>query len=519
MPDPDAGGTRPAGIIPRWEWRTFGQEFGPAVEAAFAALPPTGVQESDELYLLGEPGADTVKVRFDLMDVKTLREVAPSGLQRWEPTMKAGFPMAAADVRSVAAALRLDPPDLRREAYTQEEFLTEVTGPTGKVRPVQVHKRRVRYVVGGCTAEVSDVVADGQSIRTVAVEDPDAAAVLAGVESVGLAGYVNTGYPVGLTALLDGQPVRYAVIDVGTNSVKFNVSESRPDGSSQTLVDRAEITRLGEGLVEGGEIQPAARERTRTVIAGMVDEARRLGSRQIIAVGTAALRAASNRDAVVDDIEVGTGIRVRVISGEEEARLAYVATVAGLGLGDAQAAVFDTGGGSSQFTFGHGSHVDEQFSVPLGAVRLTEAFGLAGAVDEDVIAAARASIAQELAALTTHDRPAGLVGMGGAMTNLAAVKHELATYDPDIVQGTVLSTAEIDREIELYRSRDADGRRAIVGLQPARAEVILAGALIVRTIMDLLDQPAVTVSDRGLRHGLLAERFDADRGAPSAAPA
>jgi exopolyphosphatase/guanosine-5'-triphosphate,3'-diphosphate pyrophosphatase len=97
--------------------------------------------------------------------------------------------------------------------------------------------------------------------------------------------------------------------------------------------------------------------------------------------------------------------------------------------------------------------------------------------------------------------------MGGAVTNLAAVKHGLAKYDPDVVQGTVLDRAEIDRQIELYRVRDAEARRAIVGLQPKRADVILAGACIVRTVMDKLDAPALTVSDRGLRHGLLVERF------------
>jgi exopolyphosphatase/guanosine-5'-triphosphate,3'-diphosphate pyrophosphatase len=506
-------------IIPRWEWRTFGDRFDPEVGAAFAALTPTGVQESDELYLLGGADAATVKVRFDLMDVKALREVAPSGLQRWEPTMKASFPMAAADVRSVAAALGLGAPDLRRDTYTLDEFLAEVTGPSGAVRPVQVHKRRVRYVVNGCTAEVSDVVADGHTTRTIAIEDPDPVAVLTGVDSVGLGGFVNTSYPSGLAALLDGRPPRFAVIDVGTNSVKFNVSERQADGTFRTVVDRAEITRLGEGLVDGGDVQPAARDRTLAAIAGMVEEARRLGTRAIVAVGTAAMRAAHDQAELVAAFEAGTGIRVQVISGEEEARLAYVATVAGLGLADAPAAVFDTGGGSSQFTFGHGRHVDEQFSVPLGAVRLTERFGLDGAVGEDVIGAARSYIADEFAALRDHDRPAGLVGMGGAMTNLAAVKHELATYDPEVVQGTVLGREEIDREIELYRTRDADARRAIVGLQPARAEVILAGALVVRTIMDLLDQPSVTVSDRGLRHGLLAERFDAELGTPSAAPA
>ena len=97
--------------------------------------------------------------------------------------------------------------------------------------------------------------------------------------------------------------------------------------------------------------------------------------------------------------------------------------------------------------------------------------------------------------------------MGGAVTNLTAVKHGLATYDPDVVQGTVLDRAEIDRQIELYRTARAEQRRQIVGLQPNRAEVILAGACIVRTVLAKLGRDSFTVSDRGLRHGVLAERF------------
>jgi exopolyphosphatase/guanosine-5'-triphosphate,3'-diphosphate pyrophosphatase len=98
-----------------------------------------------------------------------------------------------------------------------------------------------------------------------------------------------------------------------------------------------------------------------------------------------------------------------------------------------------------------------------------------------------------------------------AITNLAAVKHELATYDPDVVQGAVLARGEIERQIELYRTRTAERRREIVGLQPKRAEVILAGACIVRTVLALLERESLTVSDRGLRHGLLAERFGPGR--------
>ena len=85
----------------------------------------------------------------------------------------------------------------------------------------------------------------------------------------------------------------------------------------------------------------------------------------------------------------------------------------------------------------------------------------------------------------------------------------MATYDPDVVQGSVLDRAEIDRQIELYRTRDVEARRAIVGLQPKRADVILAGACVVRTVMEKLGQETLTVSDRGLRHGLLVERFGA----------
>jgi exopolyphosphatase/guanosine-5'-triphosphate,3'-diphosphate pyrophosphatase len=99
--------------------------------------------------------------------------------------------------------------------------------------------------------------------------------------------------------------------------------------------------------------------------------------------------------------------------------------------------------------------------------------------------------------------------MGGAVTNITAVRLGLATYDPDAVQGAVLDRAELDRQIELYRSREAEARRAIVGLQPKRADVILAGACIVRTVMDKLGQDTLTVSDRGLRHGLLVDRYDA----------
>ncbi len=169
--------------------------------------------------------------------------------------------------------------------------------------------------------------------------------------------------------------------------------------------------------------------------------------------------------------------------------------------------VFDTGGGSSQFTFGDGVVVAEQFSVPVGAVRLTERYGLDGAVSEDALRDTLERIASELDRLDGRPSPEVLVGMGGAVTNLAAVELGLAVYDPDAVQGTRLHRDAIDRQIELYRTRTAEERRAIVGLQANRAEVILAGACVVRVVLTKLGCDSLLVSDRGLRHGLIADRF------------
>ena len=492
-------------VVPRWEWRTFGESFAGA-EKRLAALSPESVRESDELYLLSREADDSVKVRDELLDIKQLEQVNDDGLEQWRPVLKAPFPLSGATVDSALAALHASPPPRGRSSYTLDELVEEVVRPSRQLAAVPVRKRRAHYTVSGCMAELTDVRTDNGSTRTIAVESEDPARVLAAVRELGLDTRSNVSFPRGLKALLGIGARRYAAIDVGTNSVKFHIGERSADGGWRSVVDRAEITRLGESLGTG-VLNPSPMKRTIDAIAGMVDEARREGVDEIVAVGTAGLRIARNSADFVAAVKDRCGLDLEVISGDEEARLSYLAATSALDLGEGSLVVFETGGGSSQFTFGEGKRVDERFSLDVGAVGLTERFGLADVVSEKTLAGVFDELATELGRLDGRPTPAGLVAMGGAATNLAAVKHELATYDPDVVQGTVLGLAEIDRQIALYRTQTADERRRIVGLQPKRAEVILAGACIVHTVIAKLGRQSATVSDRGLRHGLLLERF------------
>jgi exopolyphosphatase/guanosine-5'-triphosphate,3'-diphosphate pyrophosphatase len=495
-------------IVPRWEWREFGDHAANAFERLLA-LPSDRVEESDELYVVSSRSRASVKIRGGRLDVKQLVDVDETGLQQWRPVMKGAFPLAPGDLAMVVDALGSDLP-LPVGECTLEQFLAVIDGAADPVA-VEVRKRRRHYLVDGCMAEASEITTGYGDARTVAVESEDPVLVRTTVRGVGLAGERNVDLPSWLRATSGLERPRFAAIDVGTNSVKFRIAEQAAEGGWTAVVDRAEVTRLGEGLDGTGRLGEEPVRRTAEAIAGMAEEARARGAEGIAAVGTAGLRRAPNREDLIAAVRARAGVEVEVITGEEEARLAYLAVVSGLGPVSGSLVVFETGGGSSQFTFGHAGHVDERFSVDVGAVGLTERFGLATEVTRERVEEALAAIAGALESLDGRPPPDALVGIGGAVTNMTAVMHELASYDPEVVQGSVLTATEVDRQIELYRTRSADDRRKIVGLQPKRAEVILAGACVVRTVVAKLDRDSLTVSDRGLRHGLLAERFERPR--------
>lgn len=296
---------------------------------------------------------------------------------------------------------------------------------------------------------------------------------------------------------------RVAIIDIGSNSIKFFVGERQPDGTIRTLIDQNDIARLGEGLRETGLISDEALERNAQSVAAFAEKARAEGAERIVSVGTMALRTAKNSADFLARVKALCGLDVQIIPGEEEARLSYLAVLSGLPLEEGgELVIFDTGGGSTEFIFGEGTQLKNRFSVNLGAIRITEAFFADDPVAKGSVEAAIAQIDREFAEAGVAGRPIQVVGMGGTVTSMGAVKHKMIKYDPDVIQGSTLTMEDVQAQIDAYAAKTIEQRREMPGLQPKRADVILAGACILKVILTRLNAPRLTISDRGLRHGL-----------------
>ncbi|MCL2498787.1 MAG: Ppx/GppA family phosphatase [Defluviitaleaceae bacterium] len=303
-----------------------------------------------------------------------------------------------------------------------------------------------------------------------------------------------------------------AVIDVGSNSIKYILGGLNTDGTLKTIADENDIARLGEGLRETGVISPEAMERNIAAISVFANKARDAGADEIRCVGTMALRNAGNTADFIRRVKDTADITLSVIPGEEEARLSYMAVLSGLGaVGDGGVAVFDTGGGSTEFVFGEGDEIKKRFSIDLGAIRITEKHFTSDPVTPESVENALAEIMDDLADGGLEGSPSKLVGIGGTVTSMGAVKHKMEKYDPDIIQGSKLTRADVEAQIADYSAKTLEERKAVTGLQPRRADVILAGACILKAILTRLNADELTVSDRGLRHGMAYELLSKPR--------
>lgn len=300
---------------------------------------------------------------------------------------------------------------------------------------------------------------------------------------------------------------RYAAIDVGTNTVLLLVAERRGAALAPVL-ERAEITRLGRGVDATGRLDPAAIRDTVRVLAEYAAAARALGARVLACVATSAARDAANGAEFFAAAREQAGLSPEIISGDEEARLVYASAFRDFGAGGALA-VLDVGGGSTEFIVGEGPAPRARTSLQVGAVRLTERHvttdPIAPAEWARVRAAARSALAP-LADLAPRDG-ATLVGVAGTVTTLCAVAQALPVYDAGKVHGAVMTRGEVEALLVRLAALPVAARAALPGMEPKRADVILAGGAVVAEAMALAGFDRLTVSDRGVRWGLLHDRL------------
>lgn len=293
-----------------------------------------------------------------------------------------------------------------------------------------------------------------------------------------------------------------AAIDIGSNSIKLRMGRL-VDGKVEVLLDATEVVQLGRGLVDGQFTQEAM-DRALAVVSSMADQARRAGARTRL-VGTMALRVAANAEEFTRRVLGATGLRVQILSGEEEARYSWRGAASLLPTGG-DLVMFDTGGGSTEFVLAQGGRIVRVQSLPVGAVSLTEDFLGFGPVPQRALDAACSHVD---ALLREHDiRRLGpgapsVVGLGGGVVAMASVKTGREAFLPQDLHGMTLTVQDLKTQIRLYSLLNPEERQNVVGLPPSRSDVVLGSACIVLRALAALEVPSCVLSIYGLRHGVL----------------
>ncbi|HEY2794443.1 MAG TPA: Ppx/GppA phosphatase family protein [Micromonosporaceae bacterium] len=297
---------------------------------------------------------------------------------------------------------------------------------------------------------------------------------------------------------------RVAAIDCGTNSIRLLVADVAGDHLTD-LVRSMEIVRLGEGVDRTGRLAPAAIERTRVALAGYAATIKDLNAQRVRMVATSASRDASNADDFRAMVLGELGSAPEVVTGDEEARLSFTGAVKGLpGTFPSPYLVVDIGGGSTEFVVG-AAEVESAISVDIGCVRMTERHLHSDPPTQPEIEAAVADItaAVDRALLAVPGRSAkSLVGLAGSVTTVTALALGLDGYDPERIHHACVSYEQVAEVTERLLGQTAAERLENPVMHPGRADVIGAGALVLRTIMERAGMDAVIASEHDILDGI-----------------
>lgn len=299
--------------------------------------------------------------------------------------------------------------------------------------------------------------------------------------------------------------MRLATIDIGTNSVLLLVAERTDAGEYRAVLERATITRLGQGVDQTRTLSAEGIQRTVQCLATYAGAIRDAGATLHAAVATSAARDAAHGSAFLAQAEAALGFRPSIIGGEREAELTFRGALSGLSLRPAQSVmVFDVGGGSTEFVFGDTSgRIERAISLDIGSVRLTERFVRSDPPTREELWQVRRFVQSELARVAPAEPPSVVVGVAGTVTTLSALAHDVTPYDGARVHGSSLTAEAASSLRKTLADAPLIQRQRLPGLEPKRADVIVAGAIIVEEIYPFAPCRSLIASDRGVRWGLL----------------
>ncbi len=294
--------------------------------------------------------------------------------------------------------------------------------------------------------------------------------------------------------------MRIGVIDLGSYSVRLSVADV--EGEKIKIVrEKGYLTSLIEGLEGNGILRSDRVKETLEVLEKFRDEAEGLGCERVEVIGTEALRRAKNSSDFIEEVKRRTGLEVKVITPEKEGRLAFIAVAYSL-KPKGKFLVVDQGGGSTEFVFGEGIKAERVVSVPMGIVSLTERFIKKDPPTDEELRRLREFVKGEVERIV-EDVDA-IVGLGGTITTVCALEMGILPYDPDYVHGREISLSAIEKWLGIlakipYRERSKRFKQ----VEARRAKVIVSGIAMYAEILKVIGKDRLTVSDWGLKHGVL----------------
>lgn len=303
------------------------------------------------------------------------------------------------------------------------------------------------------------------------------------------------------------QDVRLAAIDIGSNSIRQIVADVSPTGSIRVVDEMKAAPRLGAGIRESGLLSETSMRHALEALTRMATLARQLGASRVEAVATSAVRDATNGLTFLELVRSETGLKVKVLRGEEEARLSFRSALAHFELGVGRALVMDIGGGSLELALSADGLLERLISLPFGAIRLTEEF-LGPKVRRKGVRRLRDAIREDIRkAMPVRDwRGAQVIGSGGTFTNLAGIYlNRQGVQTARTTHGTRLPREELEHILDMLQDMSPDQRAAVPGLNPARADIIVAGFAVAAEVLARLESRELIVSAYGIREGLLLE--------------